>query len=258
VRYRITARPPASVYPPREDSELLVPYAERTGGLSVLEVGTGSGVASLAAARAGAHVVATDLNPEALRFVRDAARREGLTLDAVRTDLAAGLRRFDVVLANPPYLPTTPAQRDPDRWHNLALDGGTDGWATTARLLRDLPNHLTPNGEAYLVVSSRQHPRGRSAVLALWRDAGGERSVVGQRTIGRERLYLWRLRLRRPSAVRLPATGSLRRGPRRRRGTPDRLPGRTANRSESNPAPASGRSGARGGASGRRRSPPGS
>jgi HemK-related putative methylase len=258
VRHRLTAMLPSGVYPPREDTELLLPFAHVPAGRRLLEIGCGNGLLALTAAHAGARVVATDLNPEALRFLRRMARKESLDIDVVRTDLAAGLRRFDRILANPPYLPTNRSERDPDRGHNLALDGGRDGWRTASRIMASLPDHLGTEGEAYLVVSSRQHARGGRRVLAHWREVGGVLSVVRTRRIGRERLSVWRLRLRPARRGRRrakAANGARRRARPRRRGIVARPPGRRANRSASNPVLGSGKSAARGAASIRRRSP---
>jgi release factor glutamine methyltransferase len=184
-----------SVYPPREDSFLLLPFAEVAPGASVIEVGAGAGIAALAAARCGARVVATDRNPEALRRLRAAAHAARLDLEVVRTDLAAGLGRFDRVLANPPYLPTRPEERDPDRWTNLALDGGPDGCRVLARLIRSLPDHLTSGGIAYVVGSSLQDGRALAALHAEWRDRGGVQEVVAERPLEGERLVVWRFGL---------------------------------------------------------------
>jgi release factor glutamine methyltransferase len=181
-----------SVYPPREDSFLLLRFANVAPGSSVLEVGTGAGVAALAAARCGARVVATDRNPEALRRLRSAARAERLDVTVVRTDLAAGLGRFDRVLANPPYLPTRPEERDPDRWANLALDGGPDGCRVLGRLVRSLPDHLAPGGAAYVVGSSLQDARALAALRAEWTGRGGDHEVVAERRFEGERLVVWR------------------------------------------------------------------
>ena len=184
-----------SIYPPREDSFLLLPFAAVAPGTSLVEVGTGTGLAALAAARCGARVVATDRNPEALRRLRAAARTERLDLAVVRTDLAAGLGRFDRFLANPPYLPTRPKERDPDRWANLALDGGPDGCRVLARLLRSLPDHLTPGGSAYVVGSSLQDDRALTTLRAEWKARGGDQEVVAERLLEGERLVVWRFRL---------------------------------------------------------------
>jgi len=182
------AREGLEVYPPREDSFLLLPFARVPPGTTVAEVGAGAGIASLAAARAGGRVVATDRNPMALRRLGSAARSQGLELAVVRTDLLRGLGRFDRVLANPPYLPTRPDERDLDRGTNLALDGGPDGCRVLARLLRELPDHLETGGTAFVVVSSVQDPTALGSILAGWNRAGGRHDVVASRALEGERL----------------------------------------------------------------------
>jgi len=184
------------VYPPREDTLLLLPFAEVAPGTRLLEVGAGTGLAALTAARRGAWVVATDLNPHALRWLRRKALSEPVDLAVVRTDLARGLGRFDRVLANPPYLPTLPDERDPDRWHNLALDGGPDGCRVMARLVSDLDEHLAPDGTAFVVVSSRQNPDSLRAIRTEWESRGGSVDVASSRALEGEQLDVWRLRPR--------------------------------------------------------------
>jgi len=187
-RSRDPSEPAAHVYPPREDSELLRPFAEGTLGRLVLDIGTGNGLLAETAARAGARVVATDLNPWALQGLEDRARADGLAISTVRTDLARGLRRFDVILSNPPYLPTPPAARDPDPWVNLALDGGLDGCGPLARIVDRLAEHLRPGGRAYLLLSSRQDAHRREEIVARWEREGGRSRAVRRRTLGDETL----------------------------------------------------------------------
>jgi release factor glutamine methyltransferase len=181
------------IYPFREDSELLRRVAAVGPGLLVLELGCGEGRAALIAARSGARVVATDLNPYALRRLAARVRHEQLPLACVRTDLFAGLRRFDRILVNPPYLPTSAGTRDPDRWVNLALDGGPDGAQFTLRLLREVRGHLRPHGILYLVVSSRQALAPIAEAKARWTKDGGTARTLGGREFERERLELWEL-----------------------------------------------------------------
>jgi len=189
------------VYPPREDTFLLLPFAHVAPGTRLLEVGTGSGLAALAAAHDGARVVATDRNPHALHALRSRARADGVDLALVRTDLARGLGRFDRVLCNPPYLPTRPDERDPDRWQNLALDGGPDGCRVTARFFEELPEHLAAGGEAFLVVSSRQDTGALERIRSAWTARGGSAEVAVARELEGERLEVWRLRRGSPEAT---------------------------------------------------------
>lgn len=181
------------VYPAREDTLLLLPFARVGTGTRFLEIGAGSGLVALEAARSGARVVATDLNPYALGRLRELARVERLDVDPVRTDLARGLGQFDRIVANPPYLPTRPPERDPDRWHNLALDGGHDGCRVTARLIGELDEHLLRSGEAFVLVSSLQSASALRRIRTGWFRRGGKLSVAASRQLEGERLEVWRL-----------------------------------------------------------------
>jgi release factor glutamine methyltransferase len=193
---RSTAAGPAmgAPYTEREDTFLLLPYARTARpGSRFLEIGTGNGRLGMEAARAGARVVATDLNPHALGALVKRARGERLPIEAVRTDLARGLGRFDRIVANPPYLPTTRASRDPDPWVNLALDGGPDGCRTTARILQTLPAHLAQGGVGYVLVSSVQDRQRLARLRARWIARGGRVDTVAHRELEGERLEVWAL-----------------------------------------------------------------
>jgi release factor glutamine methyltransferase len=185
--------PPHGVYPPREDTLLLLPFARVGPGVRLLEIGSGAGEAALVAARSGARVVATDRNRSALVWLRDRALAEGLALATVRTDLARGLGRFHRILANPPYLPTPAGGTDPDPADRLALDGGPDGTGVTRRVVDALPDHLEPTGTAYLLVSSIQSSDGLGEIHRQWTGRGGRLRVVATRELEGERLEVWEL-----------------------------------------------------------------
>jgi release factor glutamine methyltransferase len=207
--------PDPTIYPPREDTFLLLPFADVRPGSTFLEVGTGAGLIALAAARRGARVVATDRNPDGLRRLARVAREERLILHAVRTDLAHGLGPFDRVVFNPPYLPTRPGERDPDPWHNLALDGGPDGCRVMARWVAELPSHLEAGGSAFVLTSTLQSARRLRQIWTSWRSRGGTVVRVASRSLEGERLDVYRLR---PPRHRVP-TSPVRRTKARRPGT---------------------------------------
>ncbi len=141
--------PDDQVYPVEADTRLLLEaaLADSRPGDRVLEVGTGSGTIAAALA-ASAVVVATEINPHAAA----AARRLGV--EVVRTDLLAGIHgRFDLIVFNPPYLPTAPEERIQD-WMEPALDGGPTGREVIARFLGDAGRILAPGGRILLLIST--------------------------------------------------------------------------------------------------------
>lgn len=134
--------------PVRQEHVELVAQAPFPEGARVFDVGTGTGVLALVAAKRGARqVVATDVEPRAVSCARANVERLGL-LDRVLVEEAdlfpAG--RANLIIANPPWIPETP--RGP-------LDRAVydPGGHLLARLVGGLSEHLETNGEAWLVLS---------------------------------------------------------------------------------------------------------
>ncbi|HTX44616.1 MAG TPA: HemK2/MTQ2 family protein methyltransferase, partial [Methanocella sp.] len=137
------------VYDPGEDSYLLLEAAlkEARPGEKALEVGAGSGVVSLFV-KDVADVLATDISPHAARN----ARMNGV--EVVRTDLYRGIcGRFDLIIFNPPYLPTSGEERL-GSWLDRAFDGGPTGRDQIARFLAGIDRILAPGGRILAVVST--------------------------------------------------------------------------------------------------------
>jgi release factor glutamine methyltransferase len=140
------------VYNPSDDSFLLVNVMEVNPGDRVLDMGTGTGIAALHAAKAGAKVTAADINPHAVACARSNALRNDLKVDVVESDLfqkVEGL--YDVITFNPPYLPE---EGGPSSWMERAWSGGADGSEVVARFLEDAWRFLAPGGRVYIILSS--------------------------------------------------------------------------------------------------------
>ncbi len=140
------------VYNPSDDSFLLVSVLEVSPGERVLDVGTGSGIAALHAAKAGARVTAVDLNPNAVTCARLNALRNDLKVEVLVSDLFQNVKGvFDVITFNPPYLPEEGA---PSTWMERAWSGGADGAEVVVRFLDEAWKFLAPGGRIYIILSS--------------------------------------------------------------------------------------------------------
>ena len=122
-------------------------------GKRVADIGTGSGLAALAAARAGAVVTALDVHPTAVQCASENARRNGLAerIRVLRSDVWEAVDpalRFDLVISNPPFYPRE--ARSPE---DLAFAAGA-GYSFFSRLAGGLRHRLAENGSLVLVHSS--------------------------------------------------------------------------------------------------------
>jgi release factor glutamine methyltransferase len=174
-----------SVLVPRHETELLVELALRvlpkTEQRRVLDLGTGSGAVALAIAseRPRAQVTGIDISPAALGVARDNSRslslanvdwRLGSWFDAVPGE------RFDVIVANPPYVaegdPALPALAAEPA---LALLGGPKGLDALEAIIPSAVKHLQPAGWLLL-----EHGSTQSAEVARLLEHQGFRNVRSQ------------------------------------------------------------------------------
>jgi release factor glutamine methyltransferase len=140
------------VYNPSDDSYLLLRCVEVSPGQSFLEMGAGTGLVALHAAKLGAKVTAADVNPKAVECTRRNAARNGIRLEVVRSDLfekVTGI--FDVIAFNPPYLPGTASSTS---WVEKAWAGGEEGSEMALEFLANAWRHLAPGGSIFMVLSS--------------------------------------------------------------------------------------------------------
>ncbi len=178
------------VYPPQEDSQLLIDVL--TGfaslqGRSVVDLGTGSGVVAVAAARLGARsVTAFDICPNAVRCARGNALAAGVDVHVRLGSWTQALEcePFDLVVCNPPYVPSG-AESDtgsipPWAGPMTAWDGGEDGRLVLDPLCATVPQMLSDGG-SLLLIQSEFSDIGKS--VTLLREAGLETKIVAVQSI---------------------------------------------------------------------------
>jgi len=115
----------------------------------VLDLGTGSGIGAIFAARRAAYVVATDINPQAVRCAQANALALGLDrkIQVRSGDLFEPVcdEQFDVILFNPPFYRGQPRDVTDHAWRSPDVFD---------RFVRELPAHLCPGGFALIVLST--------------------------------------------------------------------------------------------------------
>jgi len=168
------------VFRPHSDCWLLASEM-RDRGLArdarVLDLFTGSGALAIEAARGGArNTVAVDVSRRAVLSARLNVRRADVRVDVRHGDLWAPVaeERFDLILANPPYLPSA-TEHPPSRGAARAWEAGSDGRALLDPLCDAAPAHMAAGGTLLLVQSAFA---GESETLSRLAAAGLDATVV--------------------------------------------------------------------------------
>jgi release factor glutamine methyltransferase len=185
------------VYEPAEDTFQLLEAIKLQKDHRVLELGTGCGLIALSCAREGANVICADINPYAVDLARKNYQLNNQLIKGnmeVRCgdlfSIISSDEYFDVIIFNPPYLPTKKEDRIGDTgWFDTATDGGIDGLAVTKRFLKGVSKHLAKNGFAYIVFSSLSN---RAKLEKHASDAGLISKVISSRTYGDEQIDVYR------------------------------------------------------------------
>jgi release factor glutamine methyltransferase len=191
--FRLTVRP--TVFHPRYflTSEFFADFIGRLDlkGKRVVDVGTGSGILALAAARVGAaSVVAVDINPNAARSASENAQQNGLgdRVCGVCSNLLSALAPrpiFDVILSSPPSFPGEPLDLADRAWH-----AGPE-YRDIAALFDQARERLAPGGRCYVLLSSDSD---LEYLGGLMERARLRSRVVDERSILFESFILYELR----------------------------------------------------------------
>lgn len=160
-----------AVMVPRPDTETLVEETLKIffpqSSPDILEIGPGSGAVSIALATElpRASIIAVDISREALAVARENATSHGVTaIRFIEGNLYEPFKKsgdlFDLIISNPPYIPTDAIPRLPagirDYEPHTALDGGPDGLAFYRTIVQKAPDYLKTGGYLLLEVGEGQ------------------------------------------------------------------------------------------------------
>lgn len=171
------------VYEPAEDSFLFAESMNVRLGSNVLDMGTGCGVLGILAAKKASGVLATDVNPYAVRCAKRNAVLNGMDdkMLFLQGDLFAPIdsdAKFDLMTFNAPYLPLECS--DQVSWLERAWAGGVGGRQVIDRFLRECREHLKSDGEIMLMQSNLS---GIDQTLQALKKLGLRACIVAERDL---------------------------------------------------------------------------
>ncbi|HQR81116.1 MAG TPA: peptide chain release factor N(5)-glutamine methyltransferase [Actinomycetota bacterium] len=180
------------VFVPRPETEVLVDIALQEPFGSAVDLCTGSGAIALAlATETGARVVGVEVDPGALEWAR---RNVAQFVELVEADVCQplALAPVDLVVSNPPYIPTDMVPRDPEvALHDppTALYGGADGMAVIRCVVARARELLNPGGRLLIEHGESQAAEVANLLVGFrdvrsWPDLTGRDRITGGRWPG--------------------------------------------------------------------------
>lgn len=121
------------------------PLASKT----FLELGCGTGLISVFAAKKNAKVLSSDINPEAVKNALFNAENNKVTIEAVESNLFGNLKnlQFDYIVINPPYYPKNPKNLAENAWYC------GENFEYFNQLFSQLKHHIHNKSEVYMILS---------------------------------------------------------------------------------------------------------
>ncbi len=146
-----------NVYEPAEDSFLFAERMRVEAGARMIDMGTGTGILGILAAKIAREVLSVDLNPYALRCAKRNAQLNEVqgNMSFLQGDLFSPFQtteKFDLITFNAPYLPSEKGEEE--TWLGRAWAGGPTGRQVINRFISQAPVHLEKTGNILLMQSN--------------------------------------------------------------------------------------------------------
>jgi len=171
------------IYEPREDSLFLNKFVKKYARGFVLDMGTGSGIQAVTAAKKARKVEAVDINRKAIDYCKEHHKIKKILF--YYSDLFSNIKgKFDVIIFNPPYLPEDIKLKD------LTVDGGKKGYEIIESFLNQANDYLKTNGFILLLFSSLTD---KEKVHEFLQNNLFSYKLLGEKGMFFERLYVYKI-----------------------------------------------------------------
>ncbi len=171
-------------------SEFMARHIHVTPEDIVLDMGTGSGIQAITAARRASRVIALDINPEAARYAWKNVRANavGNIVSVIQGSLFAPLKgqpAFSVIFFTPPYMEGKPCTN----FDHALFDPGKK---LAEQFFRDAKEHIKPDGYIQMIYSSIADPE---QVLRISEQSGWNHRLIATKKTYAEDFFIYKFRL---------------------------------------------------------------
>ena len=176
------------IYPPSEDTFLLLKWAKRLAFGKVLEMGAGNGLISeeLSKLERVREIYAVDIDEEVINYLKRKFK-DNKKVKVIKSDLFSNISKelkFDTIIFNPPYLPEEGWE---DYKTKLQTVGGKEGNELTIKFLKESINYLANNGIILLILCSLSNPK---KILEFAKKISLKYKIIDQLKLDFETLYV--------------------------------------------------------------------
>jgi HemK-related putative methylase len=184
------------IYEPLEDSYLLAEQVKRYAKGKVLDMGCGSGIQGITAAKRKevTEVTFADVNMEAITHIASTVKLSIPTYHKQSNLFSKITRKYDTIIFNPPYLP-----KDDNDKETLITTGGKEGYELLVKFLKQAKDHLNEDGIILIVFSSLTN---KGYIDETLRKLNYEKLELSKNSLFMEKLYTYQIKIHDPNIIK--------------------------------------------------------